>query len=95
MKGAASSSTSSLFTLKFDSFSQLYFNSKKLYRKERGVDEEAVPFIYEVISVRCPFFWVLVTIEPGRTLLQFVTTNCLIISVKTTYVFQTVLCTVL
>ena len=45
-----------LFTLKFDSFSQLFFpNSKKLERKERGVDEEAAPFIYEAISVRFKF----------------------------------------
>ena len=29
------------------------------------------------IYIKIPFFWVLVTIEPGRSLLQFVTTNCL------------------
>ena len=31
------------------------------------------------IANKTPFFRVLVTIEPGRSLLQFVTTNCLII----------------
>ena len=31
------------------------------------------------IDIKIPFFRVLVTIEPGRSLLQFVTTNCLII----------------
>ena len=30
------------------------------------------------IGTKIPFFRVLVTIEPGRSLLQFVTTNCLI-----------------
>ena len=30
------------------------------------------------IGIKLPFFRVLVTIEPGRSLLQFVTTNCLI-----------------
>ena len=30
------------------------------------------------ICIKIPFFRVLVTIEPGRSLLQFVTTNCLI-----------------
>ena len=34
------------------------------------------------IGIKIPFFGVLVTIEPGRSLLQFVTTNCLIISVR-------------
>ena len=29
------------------------------------------------IGIKIPFFRVLVTIEPGRSLLQFVTTNCL------------------
>ena len=34
---------------------------------------------YDVaIGIKIPFFRVLVTIEPGRSLLQFVTTNCLI-----------------
>ena len=28
------------------------------------------------IGIKIPFFRVLVTIEPGRSLLQFVTTNC-------------------
>ena len=32
------------------------------------------------IGIKIPFFRVLVTIEPGRSLLQFVTTNCLIIN---------------
>ena len=30
------------------------------------------------IDIKIPFFKVLVTIEPGRSLLQFVTANCLI-----------------
>ena len=30
------------------------------------------------IGIKIPFFRVLVTIEPGRSLLHFVTTNCLI-----------------
>ena len=30
------------------------------------------------IGIKIPFFRVLITIEPGRSLLQFVTTNCLI-----------------
>ena len=30
------------------------------------------------IGVKIPLFRVLVTIEPGRSLLQFVTTNCLV-----------------
>ena len=30
------------------------------------------------IGIKIPFFGVLVTIEPGRSLLQFVTTKCLI-----------------
>ena len=30
------------------------------------------------IGIKIPFFRVLVTIEPARSLLQFVTTNCLI-----------------
>ena len=34
------------------------------------------------IGIKIPFFRVLVTIEPGRSLLQFVTTNCLIIPRK-------------
>ena len=29
------------------------------------------------IVIKIPFFRVLVSIEPGRSLLQFVTTNCL------------------
>ena len=32
------------------------------------------------IGIKIPFFRVLVTIEPGRSLLQFVTTNCLILT---------------
>ena len=31
----------------------------------------------EAIDIKIQFFRVLVTIEPGRSLLQFVTTNCL------------------
>ena len=34
------------------------------------------------IGIKIPFFRVLVTIEPGCSLLQFVTTNCLICGVK-------------
>ena len=34
------------------------------------------------IGIKIPFFRVLVTIEPGRSLLQFVTTNCLKRSLK-------------
>ena len=34
------------------------------------------------IDIKVQFFRVLVTIEPGRSLLQFVTTNCLIIDEK-------------
>ena len=30
------------------------------------------------INIKIQFFRVLVTIEPGRSLLQFVTTNCLV-----------------
>ena len=30
------------------------------------------------IDIEIPFYRVLVTIEPGRSLLQFITTNCLI-----------------
>ena len=33
------------------------------------------------IGIKILFFRVLVTIEPGRSLLQFVTTNCLIIAI--------------
>ena len=31
------------------------------------------------INIKIPFFRILVNIEPGRSLLQFVTTNCLIL----------------
>ena len=34
------------------------------------------------IGIKIPFFRVLITIEPGRSLLQFVTTNCLMASVS-------------
>ena len=34
-------------------------------------------FFYVAIDIKIQFFRVLVTIEPGRSLLQFVTTNCL------------------
>ena len=34
------------------------------------------------IGIKIPFFRVLVTIEPGRSLLQFVTTNCLIRNIE-------------
>ena len=34
------------------------------------------------IDIKIPFFRLLVTIEPGHSLLQFVTTNCLIIGIK-------------
>ena len=32
-----------------------------------------------IIGIKIPFFRVSVTIKPGRSLLQFVTTNCLIV----------------
>ena len=35
-------------------------------------------FFDVTIGIKIPFFRVLVTIEPGRSLLQFVTTSCLI-----------------
>jgi len=35
-------------------------------------------FFYVTIGIKIPFFRVPVTIEPGHSLLQFVTTNCLI-----------------
>ena len=38
------------------------------------------------IDIKIPFFRVLITIEPGRSLLQFVTTNCfekVVLNVKT------------
>ena len=35
-------------------------------------------FFDVAIDIKIQFFRVLVTIEPGRSLLQFVTTNCLI-----------------
>ena len=41
--------------------------------------------------IKIPFFRVSVTIEPGRSLLQFVTTNCLIL--KLTYLFFKILYT--
>ena len=34
------------------------------------------------INIKIPIFRVLVSIEPGRSLLQFVTTNCLNIGIK-------------
>ena len=34
-------------------------------------------FFDVTIGIKIPFFRVSVTIEPGRSLLQFVTTNCL------------------
>ena len=37
------------------------------------------------IGIKIPFFRVSVTIEPGRSLLQFVTTNCLIIIGRTEF----------
>ena len=33
---------------------------------------------FVAIGIKVPFFRVSITIEPGRSLLQFVTTNCLI-----------------
>ena len=40
-------------------------------------------FFDVAIGIKIPFFRVLVTIEPGRSLLQFVTTNCLIQAAQT------------
>ena len=37
-----------------------------------------IRFFDVTIGIKIPFFGVLVTIEPGRSLSQFVTTNCLI-----------------
>jgi len=37
-------------------------------------------FFNVTIGIKIPFFRVPVTIEPGRSLLQFVTTNCLILT---------------
>ena len=37
-----------------------------------------IQFFDVTIGIKIPFFRVLVTIEPGHSLLQFVTTNCLI-----------------
>ena len=37
-----------------------------------------IRFFYISFSIEIPFFRVSFTIEPGRSLLQFVTTNCLI-----------------
>ena len=39
------------------------------------------------IGIKIPFFRVLVTIEPGRSLLQFVTTNCLITKARPFFSF--------
>ena len=60
-----------LFTLKFDSFLQLYF-----LRQQKNYSFDLA------IGIEIPFFRVSVTIEPGRSLLQFVTANCLIIQFK-------------
>jgi len=38
-------------------------------------------FFDVAIDIKIEFFRVLVTIEPGRSLLQFVTTNCLMLVV--------------
>ena len=37
------------------------------------------------IDIKIQFFRVLVTIEPGRSLLQFVTTNCLMLRTSNDY----------
>ena len=42
------------------------------------------------IGIQIPFFRVSVTIEPGRSLLQFVTTNCLILT-SASFLFSTVI----
>ena len=39
-------------------------------------------FFDVIIGIKIQFFRISVTIEPGRSLLQFVTTNCLIKSLK-------------
>ena len=44
----------------------------RLFSKMRQIDSFGV-----TIGIKIPFYRVLVTIEPGRSLLQFVTTNCL------------------
>ena len=43
------------------------------------------------IGTKIPFFRVLVTIEPGRSLLQFVTTNCLIAHIYVIFFNSTIL----
>ena len=46
-------------------------------------------YSFTVTSIKIPFFRVSVTIEPGRSLLQFVTTNCLIFNSNSTgFAFQ-------
>jgi len=42
------------------------------------------------IGIKIQFFRVLVTIEPGRSLLQFVTTNCLILT-SASFLFSTLI----
>ena len=39
-------------------------------------------FLYVTIGIITPFLRVLVTIEPGRSLLLFVKTNCLTLNLK-------------
>jgi len=47
--------------------------SKLMYLRSVG----KLYFFYITIGIKIPFFRVSVTIEPGRSLLQFATTNCL------------------
>ena len=47
------------------------------------------------IFIKIPIFRVSVTIEPGCSLLQFVTTNCLIFTVFLTIIFQLIITVVI
>ena len=51
------------------------FKISKISKKSLKCDSFDV-----AIGIKIPFFKVLVPIEPGRSLLQFVTTNCLTVS---------------
>ena len=45
-------------------------------------------FFYVATDIKIPFSRLLVTIEPGRSLLQFVTTNCLMTKLNETYILK-------
>ena len=46
-------------------------------------------FFYVTIGIKIPLFRVSVPIEPGRSLLRFVTTNCLIAAIAAITMFIT------